>query len=323
MAGTSAAAWPRAPKLREWSVSVYRRIYRDRYYLALLLPGIAYFIIFHYLPIYGLQVAFKDFSPRAGIADSPWADRFGMAHFIRFFSVYNVGRLIANTFLLNLYSVLFAFPVPIALAIMLTETPSASFRRSVQTITYLPHFISIVAVIGIMRMMLSPGSGSVNRLLGLLGVDPIYFMIEPGWFRPLYVISGIWQDAGFGAIVYLAALASINPELYEAALIDGAGRIQRIRHVSIPGIVPVAAILFIFNMGRLLTTGFEKVLLMQHGINMVVSDVIGTFIYRVGLQEALDFELATAVGLFNTLVNFTLLVAANAVVRRISGTGLW
>ena len=321
MAGISAAARSRATRLRE--SSLFRRFYRDRYYLALLLPGIAYFVIFQYIPIYGLQVAFKDFSFRGGILGSPWADQFGMANFIRFFSVYNVGRLIANTFLLNLYSLLFAFPVPIVLAIMLHESPSAPFRRSVQTVTYLPNFISIVAIIGIMRMMLSPGSGSVNRLLGLVGIEPIYFMIEPGWFRPLYVISGIWQTAGFGAIVYLAALASINPELYEAAIIDGTGRIQRIRHVSIPGILPVVAILFIFNMGNMLSSGFEKVLLMQHGTNLEVSDVIGTFIYRVGLTTVGNYDLATAVGLFNTVINFALLVTANAVVRRIAGTGLW
>ena len=302
---------------------MFRRFYRDRYYLALLLPGIAYFVIFQYVPIYGLQVAFKDFSFRGGILGSPWADQFGMANFIRFFSVYNVGRLIANTFLLNLYSLIFAFPVPIVLAVMLHESPSAPFRRSIQTVTYLPNFISIVAIIGIMRMMLSPGSGSVNRLLGLAGIEPIYFMIEPGWFRPLYVISGIWQTAGFGAIVYLAALASINPELYEAAIIDGTGRIQRVRHVSIPGILPVVAILFIFNMGNMLSSGFEKVLLMQHGTNLEVSDVIGTFIYRVGLTTVGNYDLATAVGLFNTVINFALLVTANAVVRRIAGTGLW
>ena len=321
MAGVSAAARARANRLRE--SSVFRRFYRDRYYLALLLPGIAYFVIFQYIPIYGLQVAFKDFSFRGGILGSPWADQFGMANFIRFFSVYNVGRLIANTFLLNLYSLIFAFPVPIVLAIMLHESPSAPFRRSVQTVTYLPNFISIVAIIGIMRMMLSPGSGSVNRLLGLVGIEPIYFMIEPGWFRPLYVISGIWQTAGFGAIVYLAALASINPELYEAAIIDGTGRIQRIWHVSIPGILPVVAILFIFNMGNMLSSGFEKVLLMQHGTNLEVSDVIGTFIYRVGLTTVGNYDLATAVGLFNTVINFALLVTANAVVRRVAGTGLW
>ncbi|MCY4376436.1 MAG: ABC transporter permease subunit [Spirochaetaceae bacterium] len=321
MAGISVAARARALKLRE--SSMFRRFYRDRYYLALLLPGIAYFVIFQYIPIYGLQVAFKDFSFRGGILGSPWAEQFGMANFIRFFSVYNVGRLIANTFLLNLYSLLFAFPVPIVLAIMLHESPSAPFRRSIQTVTYLPNFISIVAIIGIMRMMLSPGSGSVNRLLGLVGVEPIYFMIEPGWFRPLYVMSGIWQTAGFGAIVYLAALASINPELYEAAIIDGTGRIQRIWHVSIPGILPVVAILFIFNMGSLLSSGFEKVLLMQHGTNMEVSDVIGTFIYRVGLTTVGNYDLAAAVGLFNTVINFALLVTANAVVRRVAGTGLW
>ena len=321
MTGISAEARSRATRLRE--SSLFRRFYRDRYYLALLLPGIAYFVIFQYIPIYGLQVAFKDFSFRGGILGSPWADQFGMANFIRFFSVYNVGRLIANTFLLNLYSLIFAFPVPIALAIMLHESPSAPFRRSVQTVTYLPNFISIVAIIGIMRMMLSPGSGSVNRLLGLVGVEPIYFMIEPGWFRPLYVISGIWQTGGFGAIVYLAALASINPELYEAAIIDGTGRIQRIWHVSIPGILPVVAILFIFNMGNMLSSGFEKVLLMQHGTNLEVSDVIGTFIYRVGLTTVGNYDLATAVGLFNTVINFALLVTANAVVRRIAGTGLW
>ena len=321
MAGISVAARSRALKLRQ--SSAFRRFYRDRYYLALLLPGIAYFIIFQYIPIYGLQVAFKDFSFRGGILGSPWAEQFGMANFIRFFSVYNVGRLIANTFLLNLYSLLFAFPVPIVLAIMLHESPSAPFRRSIQTVTYLPNFISIVAIIGIMRMMLSPGSGSVNRLLGLVGVEPIYFMIEPGWFRPLYVMSGIWQTAGFGAIVYLAALASINPELYEAAIIDGTGRIQRIWHVSIPGILPVVAILFIFNMGSLLSSGFEKVLLMQHGTNMEVSDVIGTFIYRVGLTTVGNYDLAAAVGLFNTVINFALLVTANAVVRRVAGTGLW
>ncbi|MDE0219002.1 MAG: ABC transporter permease subunit [Spirochaetaceae bacterium] len=321
MAGISVASRARAARLRE--SSLFRRFYRDRYYLALLLPGIAYFVIFQYIPIYGLQVAFKDFSFRGGILGSPWADQFGMANFIRFFSVYNVGRLIANTFLLNLYSLIFAFPVPIVLAVMLHESPSAPFRRSIQTVTYLPNFISIVAIIGIMRMMLSPGSGSVNRLLGLAGIEPIYFMIEPGWFRPLYVISGIWQTAGFGAIVYLAALASINPELYEAAIIDGTGRIQRIRHVSIPGILPVVAILFIFNMGNMLSSGFEKVLLMQHGTNLEVSDVIGTFIYRVGLTTVGNYDLATAVGLFNTVINFALLVTANAVVRRIAGTGLW
>ena len=320
MAGISAAARSRALRLRE--SSVYRHFYRDRYYLALLLPGIAYFIIFHYIPIYGLQVAFKDFSPRAGIIGSPWADQSGMEHFIRFFSLYNVGRLIANTFLLNVYSVIFAFPVPIVLAIMMHESPSAPFRRGIQTVTYLPNFISIVAIIGIMRMMLSPGSGSVNRLLGLVGIEPIYFMIEPGWFRPLYVMSGIWQGAGFGAIVYLAALASINPELYEAATIDGTGRFQRIWHVSIPGIMPVVAILFIFNMGSLLSSGFEKALLMQHGTNMEVSDVIGTFIYRLGLQN-LEWEIATAVGLFNSLVNFAGIVTAGVVVKRVAGTGLW
>ena len=321
MTGISAEARSRATRLRE--SSLFRRFYRDRYYLALLLPGIAYFVIFQYIPIYGLQVAFKDFSFRGGILGSPWADQFGMANFIRFFSVYNVGRLIANTFLLNLYSLIFAFPVPIVLAVMLHESPSAPFRRSVQTVTYLPNFISIVAIIGIMRMMLSPGSGSVNRLLGLVGIEPIYFMIEPGWFRPLYVISGIWQTAGFGAIVYLAALASINPELYEAAIIDGTGRIQRIWHVSIPGILPVVAILFIFNMGNMLSSGFEKVLLMQHGTNLEVSDVIGTFIYRVGLTTVGNYDLAAAVGLFNTVINFALLVTANAVVRRVAGTGLW
>ena len=321
MAGISVAARARAARLRE--SSLFRRFYRDRHYLALLLPGIAYFVIFQYIPIYGLQVAFKDFSFRGGILGSPWADQFGMANFIRFFSVYNVGRLIANTFLLNLYSLIFAFPVPIVLAVMLHESPSAPFRRSIQTVTYLPNFISIVAIIGIMRMMLSPGSGSVNRLLGLAGIEPIYFMIEPGWFRPLYVISGIWQTAGFGAIVYLAALASINPELYEAAIIDGTGRTQRIWHVSIPGILPVVAILFIFNMGNLLSSGFEKVLLMQHGTNLEVSDVIGTFIYRVGLTTVGNYDLATAVGLFNTVINFTLLVTANALVRRVAGTGLW
>ena len=321
MAGISVASRARAARLRE--SSLFRRFYRDRYYLALLLPGIAYFVIFQYIPIYGLQVAFKDFSFRGGILGSPWADQFGMANFIRFFSVYNVGRLIANTFLLNLYSLIFAFPVPIVLAVMLHESPSAPFRRSIQTVTYLPNFISIVAIIGIMRMMLSPGSGSVNRLLGLAGIEPIYFMIEPGWFRPLYVISGIWQTAGFGAIVYLAALASINPELYEAAIIDGTGRTQRIWHVSIPGILPVVAILFIFNMGNMLSSGFEKVLLMQHGTNLEVSDVIGTFIYRVGLTTVGNYDLATAVGLFNTVINFALLVTANAVVRRVAGTGLW
>ena len=321
MAGISVASRARAARLRE--SSLFRRFYRDRYYLALLLPGIAYFVIFQYVPIYGLQVAFRDFSFRGGILGSPWADQFGMANFIRFFSVYNVGRLIANTFLLNLYSLIFAFPVPIVLAVMLHESPSAPFRRSIQTVTYLPNFISIVAIIGIMRMMLSPGSGSVNRLIGLIGIEPIYFMIEPGWFRPLYVISGIWQTAGFGAIVYLAALASINPELYEAAIIDGTGRTQRIWHVSIPGILPVVAILFIFNMGNMLSSGFEKVLLMQHGTNLEVSDVIGTFIYRVGLTTVGNYDLATAVGLFNTVINFTLLVTANAVVRRVAGTGLW
>ncbi|MDF2923697.1 MAG: sugar transporter permease [Paenibacillaceae bacterium] len=282
-----------------------------------LLPAFIYFLIFHYAPMYGLQIAFKNYMANRGIWGSPWV---GFVHFERFFNSYYFWTLLKNTLLISLYQ-LSLFPVPILIALSINEVRKARFKRFVQMVTYMPHFISVVVMVGMILAFLSPTTGIVNNVIRYFGGESIPFMTEPGWFKSIYVLSGEWQNAGWGTIIYLAALSGINPELHEAAQIDGASRFQRIRHINIPGILPTVIILFILNMGSFMGIGFEKIYLMQNPLNMEASDVIQTHVYRNGLLQA-QYSYSSAIGLFNNLINFVILLTFNRIARR-TGTSLW
>jgi len=292
---------------------------RDKYLLLLISPVIVYYIVFHYFPMYGIVIAFKNFRPVDGILGSGWA---GFKYFEQFFDSVYFWRLLRNTVLLSLYSLIWGFPVPIVFALLLNELRSRYFKRIVQTISYLPHFISIVVIAGIIVTFTHPVDGIVNILLTRLGFEPIGFITEPGWFRTLFVSSGIWQQFGWGSIIYLAAIAGINPQLYEAADIDGAKRRHKIMFITLPGILPTIVILFILSMGNLMDVGFEKVLLLYSPATYETADVIGTFVYRRGIINA-DFSFAAAINLFNNMINIVLLVTVNQISRRLSDTSLW
>lgn len=288
------------------------------FYALLALP-LAWYVIFQYIPMYGVQIAFRDFSPAKGITGSPWV---GLKHFGEFFHAYYFSRLLTNTLLLSLYNIVFAFPVPIMLALLINEVQGNMFKKLLQNMTYVPHFLSVVVVAGMAYTFLHPDTGIVNIVLKLFGLHPVAFMQSPDWFRTVFVGSGIWQEAGWAAIIYLAALSGIDPSLYEAAKIDGASRLQRIMHVSIPGIAPTIIILFILRIGHVMDIGFEKALLLQNSLNSGSSDIIQTFIYVNGIQQG-RYSLSAAVGLFNSLINFVLLILANRIARWKSNTSLW
>lgn len=295
-----------------------RDIVKNKYLYLMLLPVLVYFIIFHYLPMYGIIIAFKDFRAGLGIIKSPWA---GFKHFETFFSSYYCWRIIRNTLLINLYDLIFAFPAPIILAILLNELRSERYKKIVQTVSYLPHFISTVVVVGFVGMFFSQ-DGIINNFLLSLGMERINFTLEAQWFRPLYIGSGIWQGVGWGSIIYLAAISGVSPQLYESATIDGAGRFGKIIHITIPSIVPTIIILLIFRVGDMMSVGFEKVFLMYNPATYATADVISTFVYRSGFGSA-QYSYSTAIGLFNTIINFLLLIFANYTARRISENSLW
>ncbi|MFC3747750.1 ABC transporter permease [Paenibacillus sp. GCM10012306] len=297
--------------LRDWS--------RHKYIYIMLLPVVLYYLVFLYFPMYGLQIAFKDFSPVKGILGSDWV---GFKHFIAFYDSYYFWRLIRNTLLISFYELIFGFPAPIILALLLNEIRSSVFKNVVQSITYLPHFISIVVVAGMMVDFLS-GNGLINQLTGLFGIPSVSFLIVPEWFRTIYVSSGIWQGVGWGSIIYLAAITGIDPSLYEAAKTDGAGRFKQILHVTLPGIMPTIIIMLILRFGTLMAGGsLEKILLLYNSTTYETADVISTFVYRRGLLQ-MDYGFSAAIGLFNNVINFLLLVSANKISRKINETSLW
>ncbi|WP_249716689.1 sugar ABC transporter permease, partial [Paenibacillus sp. J31TS4] len=242
----------------------------------LISPVIAYYLIFEYYPMYGVQIAFKNFVATKGIWGSDWV---GFRHFQRFFDGYYFWRLIKNTLGISLYQLAVGFPVPILLALMINEVRAKWFKKFIQTVTYAPHFLSTVVLVGMLIMFLSPQSGLINMIIVFFGGEPVNFMTEPGWFKSIFVLSGVWQQMGWSSIIYLAALAGIDPQLHEAARVDGATRVQRIWHVNIPGILPTIVILLILNVGSIMGVGFEKVFLMQNSLNMEASDVISTYVY--------------------------------------------
>lgn len=299
-----------------------RRLARDLHKNAavylLILPALAFYAIFCYWPIYGQIIAFKDFSPGLGIFGSPWV---GFKHFETFFNSRYFGQLLTNTVMLNLYQLVFGFPAPIILALLLNEVNNIRFKRVVQTISYMPHFISLVVVCGII-LDFTQTDGVVNQIIQSLGGRPIPFFLSPQWFRPLYTITNIWQDVGWSSIIYIAALTDIDPTLYEAAAIDGAGRFKRMWHVSLPGIRPVMTILLIMQLGQMMSVGFEKIVLLYNPMIYETADVISTFVYRKGLQE-MNYSYSAAVGVFNSVINMALLFAANFTSQKLSGQGLW
>jgi len=297
----------------------WNRIYRNWQLYLLISPVIAYYILFQYVPMYGIQIAFKDFIATKGIWGSPWV---GFDHFERFFHSYFFWRLMKNTLGIGLYSLAVGFPIPILLALLMNEVRAEKFKKFVQTVTYAPHFLSTVVVVGMMMIFLSPRYGMVNHAIQLFGGQPINFMTEPAWFKSLYVLSDVWQTMGWSSIIYLAALAGIDNQLHEAARVDGATRLQRIWHINIPGIMPTIVILLILNIGSIMGVGFEKVLLMQNNLNLESSDIIATYVYRSGIQNA-EYSFSAAIGLFNSVINFVLLVVVNQISRRISETSLW
>ncbi len=279
-----------------------------------------YYIIFCYLPMGGIVIAFKDFRPARGIFGSKWANPW-YKYFDQFFNGYYFGRLLRNTLLINVLDLLFGFPAPIILALLLNELRSNTYKRVVQTVTYLPHFISQVVVCGIILDFFS-SSGVINQIIMALGGSRILFMQESAYFRPLYVGTGIWQGVGYGSIIYLSALGGVNADLYDAAAIDGCNRFGRIIHVTIPGILPTVIIMLILKIGSMLNVGFEKIILLYNETIYETADVISSFVYRYGLQKG-NYSYATAVGLFNSVFNFILLVAVNALSRKVSDVSLW
>ncbi|MFD2115763.1 ABC transporter permease [Paenibacillus yanchengensis] len=296
-----------------------KRVARHWELYLLLVPVLAFFIIFHYWPMYGVQIAFKNFSPLKGIMGSDWV---GLYHFERFFDSFFFSRLFWNTIGISVYELLVGFPIPIILALMINEVRSSRFKKVVQTVTYAPHFLSTVVLVGMLVTFLSPTSGVINHILALFGIEPVSFMTEASWFKTLFVSSSIWQNAGWSSIIYIAALTNIDPQMHEAAMIDGAGRMKRIWHINIPGIMPTMIILFVLNIGSLMNVGFEKIFLMQNDLNMEASDVFATYVYRSGVLGA-QYSFASAVGLFNSLVNVVLLFTVNRAAKRISGSGLF
>jgi putative aldouronate transport system permease protein len=285
----------------------------------MLAPTIIWLLVFLYTPMYGLQIAFKDYSIFRGVSGSPWI---GFEHFETLFSNDQFLRALRNTVYISFYSLLFGFPMPILLAVMFNEVISQKFKKAAQTIVYLPHFISSVIIAGIVITAFSPSAGIVNTVLGWFGMDAVYFLTKPEWFRPIFVGTTIWQEAGFQSIVYLAAIAGISPTLYESAVVDGASRWQMIWKITLPSILPTIIIMLIIRIGNMLEVSFEMIFLLYQPATYETADVVNTFIYRQGVQGG-QYDLAAAAGLFNAVVAFVLVMTANTISKRYSRTSLW
>lgn len=279
----------------------------------MLIPVIAYFVIFKYMPMYGITIAFKNFSAKKGILGSPWI---GFDNFERFFSAYNFKSLLWNTLRLSLYSLLVGFPIPIVFALFLNYLRSNKLRKVVQMVSYAPHFISTVVICGMITIFMSNNNGIFNVLLNMLGLESVNFLGIPEYFSSIYVWSGVWQNMGWSAIIYISALAGVDQQMHEAAIIDGATKLQRMWYIDIPSIKSTIVMLLIMKMGSIMDVGFEKVFLLQNPLNKDVSNIISTYVYQVGLQDA-QYGYSTAVSLFNTIINIILLVLANTVSKKL------
>lgn len=306
------------PKPRSTDVKLSKRIWRHRQLYLLMLPAFLYVLIFCYGPMYGLQIAFKNYRMSLGVMNSPWV---GFKHFESFFNSYSFLSLLKNTFGLSLYSFLVGFPIPIIVALIINEL-NGKFKKTVQTVLYAPHFISTVVIVAMMMTMFSPSTGLVNVVLKALGFKSIYFFGSPDYFRHLYVWSGIWQGMGWSAIIYIAALSGVDPCLHEAASIDGASRLQRITKINIPSIMPTIVIMLILQMGKIASVGYEKVFLMQTHLNLDTSEVISTFVYKRGIIKS-NYSFSAAVGLFDNVINVTMLLIANQISKKVTENSLF
>lgn len=295
-----------------------KRISKSRYLYVIFLLPLIYFIVFHYAPMYGVIVAFKNYNIVRGIWKSPWV---GLKYFIKFVNDPYFWKVVRNTFLMSFYNILWGFPIPIILAIMLNEVQRHRYKRVIQSISYLPHFISTVVLCGMLVNLLST-DGLLNQWIKLFGGNTVQFLMYPEYFRTIYVSSSIWQSAGWTSIIYLASLTGIDPEILDAATIDGANRIQRIKHVSIPAILPTISTMLIMNLGKMMSIGYEKVLLLYNGSTYETADIISTYVYRRGILGN-SFSYATAVGLFQSVIGIVLLVMANKASKKLSETSLW
>lgn len=298
--------------------SVRRKLWGSWQLYVCLLPAFLYLIVMNYAPMYGVQIAFRNYVAKKGIWGSEWV---GLRHFNTFVHSVQFPVLIRNTLLLSLYSLLIGFPINILLALMLHEVKCVPFKKLVQNATYIPHFISIVVLVAMISNFTSPSIGFINKFIVALGGSPIDFMGDSKWFRTVYIASDIWQNSGWNSIIYIAALSGIDPQLYEAASIDGANRFQRIIHINIPGILPTIVMLLILNCGSILSVGYEKAFLMQNTLNSDVSEIISTYVYKIGLQGS-KYSYSAAIGLFNSVINFGILLSVNAISKRLSNITL-
>ncbi|MBS6860529.1 MAG: sugar ABC transporter permease [Clostridiales bacterium] len=285
-----------------------------------LLPAVIMVAIFCYAPMYGVLMAFQNYSPSKGILGSPWV---GFEWFERFFNIPRFWQILGNTLTLSVYSLIVGFPIPIILAVLINSVESNRFRRVTQTVTYMPHFISTVVLVGMITVFLSPRSGFLNHMLEMFGAaEDTYYMGVAEYFPHIYVWSGVWQDMGWNSIIYLAALTGVDQALHEAAQVDGATKLQRIWHIDLPAIIPTMVILLILNVGSIMSVGYEKVFLMQNDLNIMSSEVISTYVYKIGLTQQ-QFSYSAAIGLFNNVINFILLITVNKISAKLSGSSLW
>ncbi len=288
-------------------------------HLIILIP-IVWFFIFRYLPMYGAQIAFRDFVAIKGIWNSPWV---GFKHFSKFFGSYQFERVMKNTLGISIYYLIASFPIPIFLALAINNSRNVYFKKFIQMVIYAPYFISMVVLVGIMIQFLSPTIGVVNVMIRALGGESVNFLGSATMFKSIYVWSGVWQTSGWGTVIYLAALASVDPQLHEAAVIDGASRIQRTIHIDFPSILPTVMIILILNFGQIMNVGFEKIFLMQNNLNLRSSEVIQTYVYKVGLRDFPRYSYASAIGLFNSVISFMMVLSVNKIAKKVSGFSLW
>ena len=298
---------------------LWRRIWAAKYLYLMFLPVFLYYIFFRYAPMLGLSIAFKDFNAFLGFEKSPWV---GFKYFQQFFNSIYLWRLVRNTLLINLYDLVFNFPAAIILALLLNEVQNRRFKKITQTITYLPYFVSSVVIASMVVQFLSPSSGIVNNVIAAMGGERQYFMTQPGAFRTIYTLMQLWKNIGWNSIIFLAAISGINGELYEACMVDGGGYLRRMWHITLPGIAGTIVVLLIMRLGHVMDAGYETILLLQNNANMETSDVIGTYVYRRGLKGG-EYSYATAVGMFQSVIGFGMVIFANWLSRRYSETSLW
>lgn len=309
----------KAPKNRLHKDNIFKRFWKTRFLFALFVPALLYYILFKYVPMWGVTLSFYKYNIFKGWAGSPFV---GLRNFEVFFNSPSFWSITSNTLILGIQSLLITFPVTILFSLLLNEIRSLKFKKITQTVSYMPHFLSVVVVCSLATSLLDPTQGAINSIIKAFGGEPIYFLMESQWFRPIYLITEVWQGLGWGTIVYLAAISSVDPGLYEAARLDGAGRWRQMWSITLPAIAPTVATMFILKIGHIMDASMEKVLLLQQPITYDVSQVLSTYVYQIGLQQS-DYGLSTAAGLFSSLINLIMLIGADWVSKKVTDTGVF